>query len=276
MEKASLQYTGLAGIWGFFVLSFVFSWAVWGAMLAFPLPGDLMLPMLILGASGPTFAAIYLVHRYGNAEAKRDFWSRVVSFKRIGWAWYLVILLIFPAIYLLGYFIYSYFGGVQPPVAGMFSGLDSFSAILLFAFVMVFAGPVSEELGWRGYVLDPLQQKYGSVIGSFILGIFWILWHLPLFFIEGTSQHAKGFGYQFWSWSFQLIMLSFVFTWVYNNTNRSILGAILLHLMANLAYPTNLEPTGELIFTAIRVLVVLAIIWAWKRNAVAKQNLVVV
>ncbi|WP_299762208.1 type II CAAX endopeptidase family protein [uncultured Pontibacter sp.] len=276
MEKPSIQQTALSGIWGFFALSFIFSWLVWGAMLALPLPGDLMLPLLILGAFGPSFAAIYLVHRYGNAAAKHDFWSRVLSFKRIGWVWCLVILLIMPAIYLLGFYIYSFFGGVQPPVASLFSGLDSASAILLFAFVIIMAGPVSEELGWRGYVLDPLQQKYGAIAGSFILGIAWILWHLPLFFIEGTSQHAKGFGYQFWSWSFQLIALSFIFTWVYNNTNRSILGAILLHLMANLAYPTNLEPTGELIFTIVRVLVVLAIVLAWKRKGAVREELVVI
>ncbi|MEJ8804185.1 type II CAAX endopeptidase family protein [Pontibacter sp. H249] len=276
MEKPLIQHTALSSIWGFFTLSFALSWVVWGAMLALPLPGYLLLPLLILGAFGPTFAAIYLVHRYGNPAAKQDFWNRVISFKRITWGWYLVILFFFPAIYLLGYFIYSYFGGTQPPVASLFSGLDSFSAVLLFAFVMVMAGPVSEELGWRGYVLDPLQQKYGAIGGSIVLGIFWILWHLPLFFIEGTSQHAKGFGYQFWSWSFQLIMLSFVFTWVYNNTNRSILGAILLHLMANLAYPANLEPTGELIFTAIRVLIVLTIVLAWKRKAGIRENLVVV
>ncbi len=273
MNKPTIQQTGLSGTWGFFILSFIFSWLVWGAMLAFPLPGNLMLPLLILGAFGPTFAAIYLVQRYGNSAAKHDFWSRVFSVKRVPILWWLVILLIMPAIYFLGYYIYSFFGGVQPPVASLFSGLDSASAILLFAFVMLMAGPVSEELGWRGYVLDPLQQKYGAIAGSFILGVFWILWHLPLFFIEGTSQHAKGFGYQFWSWSFQLIALSFIFTWVYNNTNRSILGAIILHLLANMAYPTNLEPTGELIFTLIRLAIVVSIVLAWKRRVNVKEEL---
>ncbi|WP_181163812.1 type II CAAX endopeptidase family protein [Pontibacter mangrovi] len=276
MEKPAIQETSLSVIWGFFALSFIFSWLVWGAMLALPLPENLMLPLLILGAFGPSLSAIYLVQRYGNAAAKRDFWSRVFSVKRVGIVWWLVILLIMPAIYLLGYYMYTFFGGVQPPVASLFSGLDSPSAILLFAFVMLVAGPVSEELGWRGYVLDPLQQKYGPTVGSFILGVVWILWHLPLFFIEGTSQHAKGFGYQFWSWSFQLITLSFIFTWVYNNTNRSILGAILLHLLANMAYPTNLEPTGELIFTIVRALVVLAIVLAWKRKESMKEELVMV
>ncbi|WP_299704122.1 type II CAAX endopeptidase family protein [uncultured Pontibacter sp.] len=276
MHPTSSSKPALAGIWGFFALSFIFSWLVWGTILALPIPDDLLLPIIILGAFGPSFAAIYLVHRYGHAAEKRDFWSRVFSFKRIGWLWYLVILLIFPAIYFLGYFIYSFFGGVQPPIAGLFSGLDTPSAILTFALIMLFAGPVSEELGWRGYVLDPLQEKYGAIKGSLILGLFWIGWHLPLFFIEGTSQHAKGFGIPFWSWSFQLIMLSFVFTWVYNHTNRSILGAILLHLMANMAYPTNLDPTGEAIFTVLRLLIVLAIVYAWKRKGVVRDELVMV
>ena len=136
----------------------------------------------------------------------------------------------------------------------------------MFAFVMIMAGPVSEEFGWRGYVLDPLQGKYGRIVGNLILGFFWILWHLPLFFIDGTSQYAKGFGYQFWSWSFQLIALCFIFSWVYNNTNRSILGAIILHLLANMAYPTNLEPTGEMIFTLLRLFIIATIVLSWKRK----------
>lgn len=274
MTRLPASKPAVASIWGFFALSFAFSWLVWGAILALPLPDDLLLPCIILGAFGPSFAAIYLVQRYGQAAEKRDFWSRVFSFSRIGWAWYLVILLIFPAIYFLGYYIYSFFGGTQPPVASLFSGLDSPSSILIFALIMLFAGPVSEELGWRGYVLDPLQEKYGAMVGSLILGLFWIAWHLPLFFIEGTSQHAKGFGFQFWSWSFQLIMLSFVFTWVYNHTHRSILGAILLHLMANIAYPTNLDLTGEVIFTLLRLIIVLGIVVAWKREKPISLTLV--
>ncbi|MDX5420851.1 MAG: hypothetical protein LPK14_01240, partial [Hymenobacteraceae bacterium] len=96
MGKPIIHQTSMSGIWGFFALSFIFSWLVWGTMLALPLPGNLMLPLLILGAFGPTFAAIYLVHRFGNTAAKQDFWSRVFSTKRIGLIWWLLILLIFP------------------------------------------------------------------------------------------------------------------------------------------------------------------------------------
>ncbi|WP_439881607.1 CPBP family glutamic-type intramembrane protease [Pontibacter sp. MBLB2868] len=274
MEHVKPQ-SKLAGIAGFFTLSFAFSWLVWGAVLAFPFPDELLLPLIIFGAFGPTFAAIFLVQRYYSSEAKHEFWNRVISVRRIGWAWYLVIFLIFPAIYLLGYYIYSFFGGVQPPVESLFSGLETPADFLVFALIMLLGGPVAEELGWRGYVLDPLQKKYGSVMGSVVLGIIWILWHLPLFFIEGTSQNAKGFGVQFWSWSFQLIAISIIFTWVYNNTNRSILAAILLHLMANMSYPTDLEPMGELIFTAVRIVVILAIVLAWKRKVTPQSELAV-
>ncbi|PRY13153.1 hypothetical protein CLV24_10667 [Pontibacter ummariensis] len=260
--------------WTFFALSFAFSWVVWGAVLAVPMPESLLLPVIILGAFGPTFAAVFLVQASSDKETRGDFWNRVLSLKRIGWRWYLFIFLFFPAIYLLGYYVYSFFGGSQPPVESLFSGLETPADALIFALIMILGGPVAEELGWRGYVLDPLQEKWGALKGSAILGFFWICWHLPLFFIEGTSQHAKGFGFQFWSWSFQLVFLSIVFTWVYNNTNRSILAAVLLHLMANMAYPVNLEPVGEAIFTVIRLLIVLAIAFAWRQKPSVKKQLI--
>ncbi len=128
---------------------------------------------------------------------------------------------------------------------------------------MLLGGPLAEELGWRGYIQEPLQEKSGKLKASLLIGFFWILWHLPLFLIEGTSQNQKGFGIAFWSWALQLFFLSIVFTWVYNNTRRSILAAILLHLMANFAYPLNLDATGEIVFTIVRFVILIPVLMAW-------------
>lgn len=272
-NKAATPVSKRKHIRTFFTLTFIFSWLVWGAIILFNPSDDLILPLIFLGAFGPTFVAIYLVQRHGSSAEKRDFWKRVISFRRIGWKWYFFIFLIFPAILFLGYPVYSLLGGEVPKADTFTGGVETPADFIFLLVIMLLGGPLAEELGWRGYALDPLQQKWGPVKASILLGIIWVAWHLPLFFIEGTSQHAKGFGVAFWSWSFQIIAISIIFTWVYNNTKRSILSAVLLHLMANIAYPTNLDPTGEAVFTGVRLLVVLAIVVPWLQKPSSEKQL---
>ena len=53
---------------------------------------------------------------------------------------------------------------------------------------MIFFGGGQEELGWRGYILDPLEERLGPWLGNLVLAVVWAVWHVPLFFIPGTSQ----------------------------------------------------------------------------------------
>lgn len=259
----------------FFIFSFLFSWLVWSALIFFKPPEGLLLQLIFFGAFGPSLVAIFLMLLRGNKEEQRDFWSRIINFRRIGWKWYVIILLIFPLILFLGYSFYSFFGGELPLLSDYTGGISSLGDFLLLLGIMLLGGPLAEELGWRGYSLDLLQEKWGRLSASLLLGLVWVIWHLPLFFIEGTSQHQKGFGIAFWSWSLQILLISVIFTWIYNNTKRSILGAILLHLMANFFYPLNLDATGEIIFTVIRVFVVAIIILSWnfKGKAMLKTTI---
>ena len=63
----------------------------------------------------------------------------------------------------------------------------------------------------------------------------WALWHVPIFFIKGTAQHDQlGFATpDFWAYILGPIVISVLFTWIYNNTHRSTLSAILFHFMIN-------------------------------------------
>lgn len=64
-----------------------------------------------------------------------------------------------------------------------------------------------EEAGWT-YVLQPrMDQKYGFLLSSVLVGIIWIFWHVPLFFIPGTA-HCEG-TIDFWMFNVQVISLSF-------------------------------------------------------------------
>lgn len=256
----------------FLSFTFAFSWMVWICVIVIKPSASYLMPLLILGAFGPSLSAVFLILKYGSAGEKEHFFKGLYSLKRIGFKYFTLIMLIFPVILFSGYFLYSFFGGSYPSFEDYFGGLESITDVLMLLLIMLLGGPVSEELGWRGYALAPLQKKWGAVTGSIALGLIWIVWHLPLFFIEGTSQYAKGFGIAFWSWSIQLIMLCLIFTLVYNRTKQSILAVILLHLMANTAYPLNLDNTGELVFTVFRIFIILGIaLLLSRKNAVQKS-----
>lgn len=54
---------------------------------------------------------------------------------------------------------------------------------LLFMFATFFIQAAmffGEEYGWRGFLQDKLQNKFGKRIGVIILGIMWECWHMPL------------------------------------------------------------------------------------------------
>lgn len=51
----------------------------------------------------------------------------------------------------------------------------------------------NEELGWRGTMQDILQEKLPSPISTLIVGLTWVCWHIPLWFIDGNSHQSMSF-----------------------------------------------------------------------------------
>jgi CAAX protease family protein len=107
------------------------------------------------------------------------------------------------------------------------------AAIIGLAAVSLLKGPL-EELGWRGYALEPLQQRLGPGLGSAILGLIWAAWHLPLFFFAGSAQAGWGIGlFGFWAFAVMMTANSVVMATIYNRTRRSTLSAIGYHWAFN-------------------------------------------
>jgi membrane protease YdiL (CAAX protease family) len=92
---------------------------------------------------------------------------------------------------------------------------------------LLILGPLSEEIGWRGYALGRLQTRWNALTSSLIVGLVWALWHLPLFMMVGTSQHELGL--PFIGFLVGFMANSILYTWLYNNTKQSLWSAILLH-----------------------------------------------
>jgi membrane protease YdiL (CAAX protease family) len=56
--------------------------------------------------------------------------------------------------------------------------------------IEIIGGPLSEELGWRGFALDRLQDRWSPLVSSLFLATFWAVWHLPRFSMSDTTQYA--------------------------------------------------------------------------------------
>ncbi len=86
---------------------------------------------------------------------------------------------------------------------------------------------VQFRIGWRGYAQDRLQTKFSPLVSGSIVGVFWRLWHLPLFFIPGTSQNVLDF--PFLGFLTGVISQSVLYAWLHNRTGRSIWTAVFFH-----------------------------------------------
>jgi membrane protease YdiL (CAAX protease family) len=172
-------------------------------------------------------------------EGRRDYWRRVIGFKRIPARWYLVVFLFVPILNGLAALMDSLTGGTGGTWGDAAPNFLTNPSSILLSILFASLFPFIEELGWRGYVLDRLQERHNALVSSLILGIVWSLWHLPTFFIRDSYQASLGIGTPaFWLFFAGIVPLTFVFTLIYNNTNRSTLAVILFHSMVNF--------TGEL------------------------------
>jgi uncharacterized protein len=100
-------------------------------------------------------------------------------------------------------------------------------APLLFLSATLINGPLTEEPGWRGFLLPRLQSKYAPLTAVLIVGAIWATWHLPLLLSDPADQRPAQ---QFVA---MVLAQSVVFAWVYNGTRGSVLLVFLMHGSAN-------------------------------------------
>jgi membrane protease YdiL (CAAX protease family) len=178
-----------------------------------------------LNAFSPTISALILSWIIGGGAAIRRLLSGFTRWK-VGLRWYFAaaFLVLGPLAVALIY------GALGNPVPGLKPGwtIPMILGQLVFQF---FSGPASEEAGWRGFALPLLQEKYSALVSSLILGVIWCFWHLPLFFLPGSSQQ----GIPFPIYLMLVVTLGIYFTWLYNNTHGSLIITVLAHFSFNLS-----------------------------------------
>ena len=179
---------------------------------------------------GPTLGAFVVTAATDGKAGVRRLLRRYVQW-RVGIHWYLLILLGYPALDLLNASIWL---GAAPVQAFLANWPLLFTSYLPLVLAMVLFPAFLEEPGWRGFALPRLEQKFGPLPGSLILGLLHGTWHLPVFLLTIGPAAMGPFNFLgFVRNTFMIMVLTIVWTWVFNNANGSILIAMLLHAASN-------------------------------------------
>lgn len=265
MAKSAVEGGGAVplrvGALTYFALCLGWSSLFWAASLRWNHREDPSQSLIfLLGGAGPFIAAVFLTQFWEAAATRRDFWVRAFDPRRLHWPWWAVALFLHPAVVALAFAAEVALGGEFPTLSTHASSVAGIASLLFFVF---WFGPLPEEMGWRGFALDRLQLRMTALFASLVLGSVWALWHVPLFFIPATFQAGLGLGSpRSWIFLFSMVPLSVLMTWVYNNTARSTLSAVLIHYTGNLCgavLPKTDRVAGlELAFLSIAAI---AVVW---------------
>jgi len=219
----------------YFILAYGLSWIIWvpvgWVVSRVNEPPEWVFLLVVLGIYGASGAGFIMTGLVDGKPGVRKLLARVRNW-RVGFQWYLVAFLAVPILILAGMALYSFLGNPTGPFVP-----SRLPALLLGAIPLIFFGPLGEEFGWRGFALPRLQLRYSAFWSSIILGILHTFWHAPLFFVGGVTYGTIGENGLitvplFLSW---VMIGTFVYTFVSNNTAASMLMAILIHWSANAA-----------------------------------------
>jgi uncharacterized protein len=244
----------------FFLLAFGITWVVW-------VPRAAGVPVGVVGDAWtwvPAIAALLAAALTGGRGAVRELGARLVRW-RVGWQWYLVVILGPAAFSLAVAGIYVLLGGswaaAAPPVL---RGEVPLVLLPLLLVILTLTDGLGEEPAWRGFALQQLLSRHNALAASLILGVLCGLWHLPLVWTEGATMYQQ----PIWLFLLDILVKSVLFTWVFLHTRGSVLLAMLFHGATNLfAVSPNVSSTGDLTLpllavVAMWVLVVVVIVVA--------------
>lgn len=246
LESSALHFFGLV------LLLLVPFWILGELLPVELLPG---LPISALGAFTPALAALILSYKHAGRSGSLQLLQRSFDIQRIpNKNWLIVSFLINPVVTVSAYQIMRMTGVSLPDSAPLTLSVLPFFAVLLIA-------ALGEELGWTGYVTEPLIEHWGIIRGGLLLGWFWAAIH----FIPLLQVH-RSVAWIAW-WSLGTISYRMIMVWFYVNTGKSVFAAAIFHAMINLCwqlFPVNGSHYDPQIFSLITFAFGIVLYSAWQ------------
>lgn len=233
----------------YLIRTFAISWICWlilallvkSSILTFSSP--IGTAIFIIGGFAPTISAISLQKK----KSFRNIMNFIFSNKKRS----IIYLLLFCLLEALAIGLSSMQLNPQIPLY----------AIPILFLECTFIGGGNEELGWRGTMQPILEEKTAFLIATLITGIVWSVWHLPLWFIDGTSQQSLPFPL----FAIYAVFLSCWLACVYKKTNCVFYCAI-LHGLSNLLMSVFVIKINWILALGIIIMDIVAVILWYKKD----------
>jgi hypothetical protein len=220
----------------FFLATFIWSWIIWTPLILanlgiIPVSNKLLsiltIPVIMIGIYGPLAGALFAGRRENGNGFSKKYLRSFLDF-RLGWKGYIFPILIFGGSTLIAWFSPELFGVDRLPML-----LPSAWTFIPYLLIMILLGGGQEEFGWRAYALPILESKYGIWFGNIILGLIHAFWHLPLWFITGSSQTFMNFG----GFILLIVGYSFILSWIRKISGNKPFSGLYAHGLANAFIP---------------------------------------
>jgi membrane protease YdiL (CAAX protease family) len=233
----------------FFALAFLGGWLVLLPTVLFEsgfglIPIDIPAPAVMLSfipaaMVGPALAAFVVTRMVEGKEGTRNLLRRHILRWRVGVQWYLIAIFGMP----IAYFVAASLVLGMAPLNSLIEEWPFLLTSYLPKVVMVFLiVSLWEEIGWMGFALPRLQDRYGPLMASVVLGALWALWHLPAYFNSTQVVDPKvGLGeLDRLLYLLPLLILlatstRIVMTWLFNRAMGSVIVVTLFHAGFNIS-----------------------------------------
>ena len=250
----------------YFLIAYSFSWILWIPRVLHSheiivIPSEFLVNALgPVGTFGPMVAALFLTYSRVGKEGMRSLLRQSFGTSFNG-RWWLIAIVLWPALTGIGLLMAVYIGGETVPEILLFTA--PWLLLLPFIRTVILGGPLGEEMGWRGYALPRLQSSFNELNSGLILGVLWGFWHLPAFWAVGGHN-----GMPFPLFLLIIISQTPIYTWIYNNTNRSLWPVIIFHAFQNTVLFNVLGmDSGPMYFSIVFYFAVLLIVGSWFAGA---------
>lgn len=225
----------------------------------------------VTGGMVPTLVGLFLYYQQGRASEVKDVLKRGFDPRKIRRVWWLPLLLLYPLINGCALALGILAGGPVPAFA-VLQQWWLIPILFLVGFIPI-SNAIREEFGWRGFGLEALQGRWNALTSSILVGLAWGIWHIPLMvFPIAVDVYAR---IPLWVFITNSILLSILMTWFLNSNSRSILTAIVFHVMINLSpqiFPYAQTDLGVYFNMVLNLLVVVLVISRYGYQTLSKES----